>query len=231
MPFKVIISGAGIGGLALAHWLYRIGATPLILERAPRFQPLGHYISLKGNGVEMARRMGIAEACEARAAAIDEVYFYTTKSRLLRTERTAALSKTLGGYILFRRADLQAALHGLVKDRAEIRFGTQLTAVRVRPGGVDVTLSDGRTEEADLLVGADGIHSSVRKLVFGDGFERPLGGHYIALTQHQRHGLPPVVHAYLSTERMLNLFPVNPDEISAVVYVGASAGTPPHHDS
>ena len=91
-------------------------------------------------------------------------------------------------------------------------------------------LSDGRTEHGDLLVGADGIHSHVRGLVFGGGFERSLGGYYIAISQTLRHGLPAVVHSYLSTGRMVNLFPVAPESVSAVVYVGRSAGSPPHHD-
>src|SRR6059058_2620546 len=125
MPLKVIISGAGIAGLALAHWLVRIGVTTIVVERAPRFEALGHYISLKGNGVEMVRRMGILDACESRAAPIEEVYFYTATRRLLRRERTAALAKALGGYILFRRGDLQAALYELVRERTNIRFGTQ----------------------------------------------------------------------------------------------------------
>src|SRR5882672_11781646 len=109
MPLKVIVSGAGVAGLAVAYWLDRIGASTIVIERAPRFQALGHYISLKGNGVEMVRRMGILGACQARAAPIEEVYFYTAARRLLRSERTAALAKTLGGYILFRRGDLQIA--------------------------------------------------------------------------------------------------------------------------
>src|SRR3954466_2349359 len=155
MSLKVIVSGAGIAGLALAHWLSRIGATTILVERAPRFQPLGHYISLKGNGVEMVRRMGILDACQARAAAIDEVYFYTAARRLLRTERTAALARVLGGYILFRRADLQSALYELVREHTDIRFGTQIAEVRPVASGVEVHLSDGRTEWGDLLVGAD----------------------------------------------------------------------------
>ena len=230
MSLKVIISGAGIGGLALAHWLGRIGATTIIVERAPRFQALGHYISLKGNGVEMVRRMGILDACEARAAPIEEVYFYTKARRLLRSERTAVLAKALGGYILFRRADLQAALYDLVRERVDIRFDAEIQEVHPVAAGVDVRLSDGRVERLDLLVGADGIHSRVRGLVFGQHFERPLGGHYIAISQTLRHGLPAVVHSYLGTGRMVNLFSVAPDSVSAVVYVGASAGSPPHHD-
>jgi 2-polyprenyl-6-methoxyphenol hydroxylase-like FAD-dependent oxidoreductase len=177
MSLKVIVSGAGVAGLALSHWLARLGATAVVVDRAPRFQALGHYISLKGNGVEMVRRMGILAACEARAASIDEVHFYTAARQSLRSERTAALAKALGGYILFRRSDLQAALYELVRERADIRFGTQIEQVRLAADEVEVRLSDGRTERADLLVGADGIHSHVRGFVFGGGFERPLGGY------------------------------------------------------
>lgn len=140
---KVIVSGAGIAGLSLAYWLDRIGATTLVVERAPRFQALGHYITLKGNGVEMVRRMGIYQACEARSAPIEETRFYTMRGKLLRSERMAALNKILGGYILFRRADLQAALYELVRDGADMRFGTQITEARLSKNGVEVVLSDG----------------------------------------------------------------------------------------
>jgi 2-polyprenyl-6-methoxyphenol hydroxylase-like FAD-dependent oxidoreductase len=231
MALNVIISGAGVAGLALAHWLGRIGATTVLVERAPRFQALGHYISLKGNGVEMVRRMGIFDACQARAAPIEEVHFFTAAGRFLRRERTAALARTLGGYLLFRRSDLQAALYELVRERTEVRFGTEIVEVRPAAAGVEVQLSDGRTERADLVVGADGIHSRVRRLVFGEGFERPLGGHYIAISQAFRHGLPPVCHSYVSVGRMVNLFPVDPGSVSAVVYLGAGAGAPPHPDA
>jgi len=228
---KVIVSGAGIGGLALAHWLDRIGAKTVIVERAPRFQALGHYISLKGNGVEMVRRMGILEACQARAAPIEETRMYSMKGRLLSAERTGALNQMLGGYILFRRADLQAALYDLVRERAEIRFGTQITAARVDEDGVEVVLSDGRTERGDLLVGADGIHSRVRGLVFGEGFQRKLGGYYIATTQAMRHGLPLTTHVYWGVGQMVSLLPVAADVVSSIVYVNEDAGKPPHHDA
>ena len=129
----------------------------------------------------MIRRMGILDACQARAAPIEEVYFYTATRRLLRRERTAALARTLGGYLLFRRADLQAALYELVRDVADIRFGTQIAEVR-RGGGLRRGEPQRRpTERADILVGADGVHSRVRGLVFGEGFERMLGGYYIAI--------------------------------------------------
>jgi 2-polyprenyl-6-methoxyphenol hydroxylase-like FAD-dependent oxidoreductase len=231
MSLKVIVSGAGIGGLALAYWLDRIGASTIIVERAPRFQALGHYIALKANGVEMVRRMGIFEACQARAAPVEETRMYTMKGRRLRFERTAAVNKALGGYILFRRAALQTALYDLARERAEFRFGTQISEARLDDAGVEVVLSDGRTERGDLLVGADGIHSQVRSLVFGEGFQRPLGGYYIATTQALRHGLPLAMHTYWGAGQMVSFIPVAEDAVSSVVYTDESAGRPPYHDA
>lgn len=231
MGLRVIVSGGGIAGLALAYWLDRIGASTLVIERAPCFQALGHYISLKGNGVEMARRMGIFDACQASAAPIDQTCMYTSTGRFLRSERTAALARTLSGYILFRRSDLQAALFDLARERADIRFGVEIVEARLDSDGVHVTLSDGRTEVADVLVGSDGIHSRVRDLVFGHGFERPLGGHYIAITQTFRHRLTLATRAYLGVDTMVNLFPVSDDSVSAVVYLNEGAGRPPRHDA
>ena len=227
MALKVIISGAGVAGLALAHWLDRIGASSVTVEKAPEFRPVGHYVSLKGNGVEMVRRMGILERCEARAAPLEELRMYTADGRFVRSEHTAALAKALGGYILFRRADLQDTLYDLVRDRADIRFGVHIEQIDTTVDGVAARLSDGTVEHADLVVGADGIHSHVRGLVFGQGFEKPLGGHYISTTQKLDHGLPPITHSYLSIGKMVTLYPVAPDTVSAVAYVGAAEGTPP----
>jgi len=94
-----------------------------------------------------------------------------------------------------------------------------------------VVLSDGRTERGDLLVGADGIHSQVRSLVFGEGFQRPLGGYYIATTQALRHGLPLATHTYWGAGQMVSFIPVAEDAVSSVVYTDESAGRPPHHDA
>jgi 2-polyprenyl-6-methoxyphenol hydroxylase-like FAD-dependent oxidoreductase len=231
VSLKVVISGAGIAGLALAHWLERVGASALIVERAPCFQALGHYISLKGNGVEMLRRMGLLEACRERSAPLDETRMYDRRGRLLRTEGSAALNQMLGGYLLLRRADLQAALHELVRERAEIRFGVEITAARLDERGVTLQLGDGRSESADLLIGADGLHSRVRGLVFGDGFERPLGGYYIAFTQALRHGLPLATHSYWGRGQMVSLYAVAESSVSSVVYTDDAAGAPPRHDA
>jgi 2-polyprenyl-6-methoxyphenol hydroxylase-like FAD-dependent oxidoreductase len=230
MPQRIIVSGAGIAGLALAYWLERIGIETLFIERAPRFEALGHYITLKGNGVEMMRRMGLLEACESRAAAIDTGCFYSASGRRLRCEHQAGLAKALGGYILFRRADLHAALYASVRGRVEVRFATELAEVRLVPHGVEVVLSDGRAERADLLVGADGVHSHTRRLVFGEGFERPLGGYYAAFTIPQRHGMSRTARSYLGVGAMVNLLPVADAVVSGVIYLGAGAGRPPQGD-
>lgn len=89
---RVDLCDTRIGGLALSHWL-PLGARAIVVERAPRFGPLDHYVTLEGNGVETVRRMGIVGACQARAAPIEEACFYTASGWRLRCERTAQLGR------------------------------------------------------------------------------------------------------------------------------------------
>jgi 2-polyprenyl-6-methoxyphenol hydroxylase-like FAD-dependent oxidoreductase len=224
MKQRALISGGGIAGLALGFWLERIGIEPVVIERASRFEALGHYIALKGNGVAVIRHMGLEPACRAREVPFERSMMLTSTGRLLRMGGRDEFDHNLGGYILFRRADLQASLFEAVRDKFEIRYGTQLVAIRDQGVQVDVELSTGNSESFDFVLGADGIHSRTRKLVFGDGFIEPLGGHYIALTMDVAHGLPPnQIRSYFGRGQSVHVFLTSPSRVSLVVYHGDGA--------
>ncbi len=226
MKKRALISGGGIAGLALGFWLERIGIEPVVIERAPRFEALGHYIALKGNGVDVIRQMGLESACRAREVRFERSMMLTSTGRLLRMGSRDEFDDNLGGYILFRRADLQASLFEAVREKLEIRYGTQLVALHDQGERVDVELSAGNSETFDFVFGADGIHSHTRQLVFGDGFIEPLGGHYIALTVDVAHGLPAnQVRSYFGRGQSVHLFLTSPDRVSLVVYHGAGGVT------
>src|SRR4051812_47788693 len=105
-PTKVMISGGGVAGLALGLWLERFGFEPVVIDRAHRFEALGHYIALKGNGVQVIREMGLEAACRAREARFGRAVMLTSRGTPLRRDDHSDMEQNLGGYIFFRRADL-----------------------------------------------------------------------------------------------------------------------------
>jgi 2-polyprenyl-6-methoxyphenol hydroxylase-like FAD-dependent oxidoreductase len=92
---RILISGAGIAGLAHALWLKQVGLEPVVIDRAPSFRALGHYIALKGNGVEVVRQMGLEAACRAREAKFSLIKFLTPQWFMDREARAFYHSETL----------------------------------------------------------------------------------------------------------------------------------------
>jgi 2-polyprenyl-6-methoxyphenol hydroxylase-like FAD-dependent oxidoreductase len=218
---RILISGGGIAGLSLGFWLERFGFEPVVIEHAQRFEPLGHYIALKGNGVAVVREMGLEAACRAREARFGPAVMLTSRGSVLRQDQRSEIDENLGGYIFLRRAELHAALFDAVRDKLEIRWGTALESVADTGEVVEIGLSSGRTESVSLLVGADGIHSRTRHLVFGDGFETPLGGHYMGTTVDTDTPLPgDGVYTYFGRGQVVMLTRTSAKQISAVIYHG-----------
>jgi 2-polyprenyl-6-methoxyphenol hydroxylase-like FAD-dependent oxidoreductase len=221
MKKRAVISGGGIAGLALGFWLEKSGIETVIIERARQFNALGHYISLKGNGVEIIRQMGLEQACRAYEVQFEQTLMLTANGKLLRKGSQKEFETNLGGYLLLPRADLQRVLFKAVQAKLEIRYDTQIVAIKDQDNHVNVEFSNGKTETFDLVFGADGIHSRTRQLVFGDGFIKELGGQYIALTINTKHGLATNnMRSYFGNGQMVTLFPTSPNSVSAIIYHG-----------
>jgi 2-polyprenyl-6-methoxyphenol hydroxylase-like FAD-dependent oxidoreductase len=180
---RAVICGAGIAGLTQAWWLERSGWDVTVIEIAPRLRNEGYMIDFFGPGYDAAEAMGLIPALRDVAYPVPEV-------RWVRPDGTVAcridyerFSRLQGGRLLsLMRPDLEQVLASAVVDRCEMRFGISIDAVTLREDGVDVRYTDGSTQQADLLVGADGIHSRVRDLVFGpeQRYLRYLGFHTAA---------------------------------------------------
>jgi 2-polyprenyl-6-methoxyphenol hydroxylase-like FAD-dependent oxidoreductase len=229
---RILVSGGGIAGLALAWWLERAGQQVVVIDRATAFDPLGHYITLKSQGVAIVREMGLLDACRASEVDLSAVRLQTAAGRPLLERGFDELDSTLGGFVPFRRADLHGALFNAVRSRVEIRYGEQLRMVRQAADRVDVEFLSGTSESFDLLIGADGVHSQTRRLVFGEGFERPLGGLYLALTVNFPHGMEDgLAKVFLGRGQVVILFPTAVDTASALVYYGEGGPMPEGQDS
>lgn len=175
---KALIAGAGIAGLAAALSLHRRGWQVEIVEKAKSFRSGGYMIDFFGPGFDAAERLGLLPALKRRSSDIDKVDWVGADGRIdakldYRLMQTAAK----GRLFPLLRGDVEEVLREALPAEITVRFGTRVTAVEQDETRVHATLSDGRVEDADLLVGADGIHSTVRQAVFGAerDFLRPLG--------------------------------------------------------
>lgn len=170
-----IIIGAGPAGLSAAWWLRKIGWRPIVIERAPDLRNAGHMIGLSGPGLEVSKRMGIEPQLQASACVINENIYRDRKGRELLRMRYREFLKDLP-YIALRRTDLVRALSDALPD-VTVRFGTTAEKITDHGSHVGVLLADGTQITGDLLIGADGLRSWVRREVFGpdDRYFKELG--------------------------------------------------------
>jgi 2-polyprenyl-6-methoxyphenol hydroxylase-like FAD-dependent oxidoreductase len=155
---RVIVVGGGIAGLSAAIALRRTRHEVVVLERAPRIDPVGAGITLFANAMRALDRLGVGEAVAARGAPAMRSAILTWEGR----ELTRVPRDLLEGTIALHRADLQAELAAAC---GEVRLGVEVTAVEPGDEGVVAVAADGGEERGDLLVGADGLGSVVRRAI------------------------------------------------------------------
>lgn len=165
---RVVIVGSGIAGLATALRLGKDGWDAVVLERAAARRSGGYMLNLLGMGFTSAERLGLLPALSARAFGLfDSVMVREDGRPKLKMPATFAEAALGPRTMTVFRADLEAALYEAAREYAEFRFGTTVSAIEQDADRVRVALSDGTFEEADLLVGADGVQSATRTAVFG----------------------------------------------------------------
>lgn len=171
MTRTVLISGAGIAGPSLAYWLGGHGDHVTVVEQAPGPRTSGSAVDFRGDQLALLARMGVLERIRAHRTGMGDQVIVDAAGRR-RSRYPAAL---FSGEVEIDRADLARILHDHSAPYAEYVFGDRITAMTQDADGVDVTFARGGTRRYDLVVGADGLHSAVRTLTFGDGHRHHLG--------------------------------------------------------
>ncbi|HWD83730.1 MAG TPA: FAD-dependent monooxygenase [Kribbella sp.] len=173
-----IICGAGIAGLALANRLSTLGQDVTVLERSPGPRPQGYMIDFFGPGYDAMEVLGLLPALQEVAYHVDEAVLVDERGR-----RQAGISIRQfadGDLLSVMRPDLEKVLRDHLPSSVELRYGATLVGVTSHADGVRVGLADGSALDGDVLIGADGIHSAVRREVFGSSYVRFLGFHTAA---------------------------------------------------
>lgn len=163
------IVGGGIGGLAAAIALGRLGRTAVVFEQAAQFGRVGADINLTPNAVLALDGLGVGEALRETAARPTHRISRTwdTGEETSRLEMSEAAERRYGSpQLTMHRADLLAALEGALPDGV-VRLGSRVAGVHAAGDRVVVEFADGDEADVDVLVGADGIHSAVRAALFG----------------------------------------------------------------
>jgi 2-polyprenyl-6-methoxyphenol hydroxylase-like FAD-dependent oxidoreductase len=177
----ILISGASIAGPTLAYWLKRYGFTPTVIERAPHLRAGGYPVDVRFEAVQVAKLMGIWPRLQHEQTTLGEIAFVNERQQRIGRVNLHAGRKALAAFdvevVEIMRGDLAKVLYERTKDEVEYCFGDSIQELRQDEEGVEVTLERGGSRRFDLVVGADGLHSIVRTLVFGDEaqFERYLG--------------------------------------------------------
>jgi len=163
---RILIVGGGIGGLTAAIALRRRGFAPELVERAASWRAIGTGIVIQPNAMKLLRELEVASHLEAAGAAVRWFQFLNRKGEILCEIDLTELWSSVGSGVAIERGELQKALLREV-DGARCRLGVAVTSLSQREGSVSVGFSDGTSANYDLVIGADGIGSTVRALAIG----------------------------------------------------------------
>jgi 2-polyprenyl-6-methoxyphenol hydroxylase-like FAD-dependent oxidoreductase len=222
----ILISGAGVAGPALAWWLARHGFAPTVVERAPAIRDGGQAVDFRGPAhMGVLEKMGVLEDIRGRQTHMGATAFVDADDRPLVT----LSAEFLGGEVEILRGDLGQVLHAASRDAAEYMFDDTIVGLTQDESGVDVVFERTASRRFDLVVGADGLHSNVRRLAFGAEarFIRDFGYSVAICTVPNVYGLGLEGRIHCIPGRAAGLFGARDGtEVRASLYFtsGANAG-------
>ena len=164
----VLISGVGIAGPTLAWWLQHYGFAPTLVERAPTLRLGGYMIDFWGIGFDVAQRMGLVPALRRHGYAIEQLRLVDRDSAQIAAIDVSELRSALGDRLVsLLRSDLANQVYASLEGRVETLFGDSIVGIDDIGDSLFVRFERSPARAFDLVVGADGLHSNVRSLVFG----------------------------------------------------------------
>jgi 2-polyprenyl-6-methoxyphenol hydroxylase-like FAD-dependent oxidoreductase len=165
---KILISGAGIAGPTLAYWLAHYGMQSTIVEKAPQLRSGGYVIDFWGAGFDIADRMGLMPELDRNGYKVQELRVVNRAGKKITGFPVDAFARAANGrFITLPRTDLARSIFDLLENKVETIFGDSVVQLEQHSNGVHAIFESGLERDFDLVVGAGGLHSRVREIVFG----------------------------------------------------------------
>jgi 2-polyprenyl-6-methoxyphenol hydroxylase-like FAD-dependent oxidoreductase len=231
---SVLISGASIAGPALAYWLDRYGFEVTVVERADAVRSDGYPIDVRGTALDVVERMGALS--QLRAAHVDtrKLQFVDADGNPIATIVPEQLAGGVTGRdIELPRGELTSVLYDLTRDReARYLFNDSIDALHDDGAGVDVRFRSGAEQRFDIVIGADGMHSNTRALVFGPEapFNRYLGFCFNLFSLPNDLGLSHEAVIYAEPGRVAGVYAVG-DSRTSLAFLNFATDEPPFHSN
>jgi 2-polyprenyl-6-methoxyphenol hydroxylase-like FAD-dependent oxidoreductase len=229
---RVLVQGASIAGPALAHWLRRQGAEVTVVEQASGLRPGGQAVDARGVAKEVIRRMGLESAVRAACTDTAGAYVVDAEGNVLETHR--ADDHGGDGYIAeieILRGDLAEVLYDDTRDTVEYLFDDRIFGLTQDADGVDVTFAGRGRRRFDLVVGADGLHSALRAMVFGphERYVRHLGLVLAYYSLPNEFGLDRWLVDYQESGRSAGLRPIHDATRAIAMFCFPATESTVHH--
>ncbi|GGS57094.1 oxidoreductase [Planobispora rosea] len=227
----VLISGAGVGGPVLAYWLAEYGFHVTVVERAARQRSSGNPVDVRGPAVEVARRMGVLPRLRETATGTTGLAFVDAAGRRLGRMDMRAAQRA--GEVELPRGDLASILYEAGRDRAEYLFGDSVATLDQDGQGVEVTFERAGPRRFGLVIGADGLHSTTRRLAFGqeNGLVRHMGLYVATAPIGGGHGAGRDVLMHNTPGRAVAVSPSPGGDIAFFLYRSAAEPGFDHRDT
>lgn len=204
---RVLISGAGVAGLTVAYWLKRFNFTITIVERAPALLIGGYKIDVRGSALQVLRKMDIYETVVAENTDMQGAVLVDRNGKVLQEMTGNEFGHRKGDDVEIIRGALCQIFMDQILD-AEFIFGDSIQKISQTSDHVEVTFQNDRVREFDLVIGADGLHSNVRRIVFGEEslFSHQLGLYLCVFTVPNYLNLDRVEMQYSELGRVASIW-------------------------